>query len=216
MPLGGRFSLNVICIFFLKFVIYQTYLFKHYRIKPWQQNQQANYFDMTKTALYFRQSPNSYWLGPKAESVYYPPCPSVCVFVCLCCAKHTLLVVIDTFGQRNNSYIGLGWHNLKRGLFFTDFLFVLVWFGSWTSLQCIMGELAGHSRFRTSVNCGAPSMENRFQVANFNLKSERLPVFFSGWKWAWLTWVACIGLRERFKWSLGCARSFLEAFLDLS
>ena len=27
-----------------------------------------------------------------------------------------------------------------------------------------------------------------------------------------VTWVACISLRERSKWSLGCARAFLEAF----
>ena len=30
-----------------------------------------------------------------------------------------------------------------------------------------------------------------------------------------VTWFACIGLREPSKWSLECARAFLEAFLDL-
>ena len=35
-----------------------------------------------------------------------------------------------------------------------------------------------HSRFRGSVNCVAPSMENRFQVTIFCLKSKRLLVFF--------------------------------------
>ena len=30
-----------------------------------------------------------------------------------------------------------------------------------------------------------------------------------------VTWVACVGLKACSKWSLGCARAFLEAFLDL-
>ena len=142
---------------------------------------------------------------------------SVCLCVCLsvcAIAKHTLLGVIDTFGQRNNPYIGLGWPN-KKGVF-SRFIYVSVWFGSWTSLWCIMGELAGYSLFRSSVKCGAPLMENRFQVAKFLFEVWKASSLFclvqNG---PGLTWVACIGLRERSKWSLGCARSFLETFLDL-
>ena len=69
-----------------------------------------------------------------------------------------------------------------------------------------------HSRFRGSVNCGATSIENRFQVAKFYLKSKRFLVFFclvqNG---PGVTWVACIGLKVVLK---GC-KVVLEAFLNL-
>ena len=70
-----------------------------------------------------------------------------------------------------------------------------------------------HSRFRGSVNCGAPSMENSFQVAKFiyedqNASSLFCPVHYG----PAVIWVACIGLRESSKWSLRSAKAFSEAF----
>ena len=64
-----------------------------------------------------------------------------------------------------------------------------------------------HSRFKGLVNFGAPSMENSFQ---FRKTSSLFCLVQNGPK---VTWVACIGLRERSKWSLRCARDVLEAFL---
>ena len=55
-----------------------------------------------------------------------------------------------------------------------------------------------HSRFRDSVDCWAPSMEYRFQVAKFSFEVQKSSSLFClvqnnpG-----VTWVACIGLRER-------------------
>ena len=63
------------------------------------------------------------------------------------------------------------------------------------------------SRFRGSVNCGALSMENSFQVANFSFKVQNGPG---------VIWVACIGLSERSKCSLRCASAFLGAFWTVS
>ena len=41
-----------------------------------------------------------------------------------------------------------------------------------------------HSRFRGSVNCWAPSMENRFQVAFFLFEVQKASsLFLSGPKW---------------------------------
>ena len=58
-----------------------------------------------------------------------------------------------------------------------------------------------------------------FKLPNFYLKCKMLLVFFF---FLFLvqngqgdTGVACIGLRERSKWALGCERAFLEVFLDL-
>ena len=52
-----------------------------------------------------------------------------------------------------------------------------------------------------------------FKLPNFYLKSKRLLVFFclvqNG---PGVTWVACIGHRERSKWSFGYERAFLEVF----
>ena len=62
-----------------------------------------------------------------------------------------------------------------------------------------------HSTFRGSVNCGAPLIEDKFQVTKF-LSCPNGPG---------VTWVACISLSKRSKWSLGCARALLEAFLDI-
>ena len=74
-----------------------------------------------------------------------------------------------------------------------------------------------HSPFRGSVNCWAPLMENFFQVAKFVLKVKKksFKFFCLVQKNPGIIWVACIGLRYYSKWSLGCARAFLEAFLDL-
>ena len=77
-------------------------------------------------------------------------------------------------------------------------------------------EASVHSRFRGSVICGAPSMENRFQVAKFLFKVRKASSLFclvqNG---PGVTWIAYIGLKEHSKWSLGCAGAFLEAFFDL-
>ena len=64
-----------------------------------------------------------------------------------------------------------------------------------------------HSRFRGSVNYGALSMENSFQVANFLFKVQNGPG---------VIWVACIGLSERSKCSLRFASAFLGAFWTVS
>ena len=73
-----------------------------------------------------------------------------------------------------------------------------------------------HSRFRGSVNCWAPSMKNRFQVAFFLFEVQKASsLFYLVQNGQGLTWVSCIDLREQYKWSLGCARAFLEAFFDL-
>ena len=73
--------------------------------------------------------------------------------------------------------------------------------------------IQAHSRFRGSVNCGDPTMENRFQVAKFLFEARKASSLFclvqNG---PGITWVACIALRERSKWSLWCERAFLEAF----
>ena len=70
-----------------------------------------------------------------------------------------------------------------------------------------------HSSFRGSVNYGAHSMENRFQVAKFVFEVRKASSLFclvqNG---PGFTWVACIGLRERFMWSLGWVMALLEAF----
>ena len=66
------------------------------------------------------------------------------------------------------------------------------------------------------MNCGAPSMENRFLVAKYLFEVRKASCLFClvennpG-----VTEVASNALRERSKLSLGCARAFLEAFLDL-
>ena len=63
------------------------------------------------------------------------------------------------------------------------------------------------------MNCGDPTMENRFQVAKFLFEARKASSLFclvqNG---PGITWVACIALRERSKWSLWCERAFLEAF----
>ena len=70
-----------------------------------------------------------------------------------------------------------------------------------------------HSRFRGSVNCGDPTMDNRFQVAKFLFEARKASsLFFLVQNGPGVTWVACNGLREHSKWSLGCERAFLEAF----
>ena len=70
---------------------------------------------------------------------------------------------------------------------------------------------SAHSCFRGSVTCGAPLMENSFQVAKFEV--QRLQVIFvCTKKWPGVIWVACIGLRKRSEWSLRCAGAFLESF----
>ena len=56
--------------------------------------------------------------------------------------------------------------------------------------------------------------ENRFQVTIF-FKFKRLLVLFLVQNGPGVTWVACIGLKEGSIRFLGCARAFLEAFLDL-
>ena len=50
-----------------------------------------------------------------------------------------------------------------------------------TELYCNCNEV--NSRFRGSVICGVPLVENKFQVAKFYLKSESFLVFLSGPKW---------------------------------
>ena len=74
-----------------------------------------------------------------------------------------------------------------------------------------------HSRFRRSVNYGAPSMENSFQVAKFLFEVQKTASLFclvqNG---PGVIWVACLGLRECSKWSLRCARAFLEVFWTFS
>ena len=44
-------------------------------------------------------------------------------------------------------------------------------------------EAKSHSRFRGSVNCGAPSIENKFQVAKFSFVVRKSSSFLSGPKW---------------------------------
>ena len=69
--------------------------------------------------------------------------------------------------------IGYGSHEEKKCVFEYSYKFSL-----WK-----IGCIVAHSRFRGSVNCGAPTMENRFKVTIFYLKSKRLLVFLSGPKW---------------------------------
>ena len=53
-----------------------------------------------------------------------------------------------------------------------------------TALNCTIVHGAAHSRFRGSVNCGDPLIENRFKVANFLCEvQEASSVFLSGPKW---------------------------------
>ena len=39
--------------------------------------------------------------------------------------------------------------------------------------------ITAHSRFRGSVNCGAPSMENKFQVVKFSYEVQKSSSLFS-------------------------------------
>ena len=54
-------------------------------------------------------------------------------------------------------------------------------------------------------------MENGPQVTKYSFEVLFCPVQNG----PGVTWVSCIGLRKHLKWSFGCARAFLEAFLDL-
>ena len=66
------------------------------------------------------------------------------------------------------------------------------------------------------MNCGAPSMENRFQVAKILFEVIKASSLFNlVQNGPEVTWIACIGLRDRSMWSLGSARTFLAAFLDV-
>ena len=82
-----------------------------------------------------------------------------------------------------------------------------------TAFLAIKTRFTVHSRFRGSVNCWDPAMENRFQVTIFLFKVWKASILFvlvqNG---PGVTWVACIGLRENTKWSFRCERAFLEAF----
>ena len=70
-----------------------------------------------------------------------------------------------------------------------------------------------HSRFRGSVNCGALTMENSFQVAKYLFKVQKASSLFCLVQYCTaVIWVACIGLREGSKWSLRSSRAFSEAF----
>ena len=64
------------------------------------------------------------------------------------------------------------------------------------------------------MNCGAPLMEHRFQIPKIKFEVQKATFLFclvqNG---PGVSWVACKGLRERFKWSLGCTRSFLGFFM---
>ena len=53
-----------------------------------------------------------------------------------------------------------------------------------------------HSRFRDSVNCGAPSMEKRFQVAKNSFEVQKdSSLFCLVQNIPGVTWVACIDLK---------------------
>ena len=57
---------------------------------------------------------------------------------------------------------------------------------------------------------------NMFQVNRFLLEVQKASSLFClVQNVPGVPWVACIGLKEWYKWSLGCARAFLEAFLEL-
>ena len=74
---------------------------------------------------------------------------------------------------------------------------------------------SGHSHFRDSLNCGAPSMNYMFHIVNFLFEVQKASSHLSGLNGQGVTKVACIDLRDCSKWSLGCARVFLESLLDL-
>ena len=73
-----------------------------------------------------------------------------------------------------------------------------------------------HICFRGSMNCGACSMGNSFQITKFLFDVWKISTFCLVQSGPFVIWVACIGLRERSKWSFSCARAFLEAFWTFS
>ena len=62
--------------------------------------------------------------------------------------------------------------------------------------------------FKFRAHSRAPSRENRFQVAKFSFEVRKSSSLFCLAQYGpGVTWVACIGLRECSKWSLGCQRA---------
>ena len=96
-------------------------------------------------------------------------------------------------------------HTLNPGLFFSANI-----------LEYICHRTV-YNHFRGSVNCGAPSMENGFQVAKLQFSVGKAFSFFcviqNG---PVVIWVACIDIRESYKWSFRSARAYSEAFLTFS
>ena len=154
---------------------------------------------MNKRALKLRQSPNSYWLALKDESVYYPLRPPVCVFVCLCVPLPNTRFWVSNILWVKEIILILAWVNTiyKQSNFLNN--------GSISKAQPFQ-TLSELWRF---FNGKLISSVNIFIWSLKGFQSYCLVQNDPG-----LTWVACIGPRECSKCSWGYARSFLDAFLD--
>ena len=145
----------------------------------WILNQPTIYMGELAEHSCFRSSVNcaapSSKIGFKSQNCYLK-----CYLKCAI-AKHTLLGVIYIFGQRNNPYICLGWHNLKKNkfCFFFQIFFCnsIVWILNQPTID--MGELVEHSCFRSSLNVPLLQWKIGFKSQNCYLKCEMLLVFVS-------------------------------------